>query len=114
MVTAIQILDPVVEGSNWSIPIDFTDWQSGDGVTPDTVTWTLQRAGGAVINNRLNVSETPGESISIDLEPEDTVTLGLPTGGVEMLELIIDVTNANDEQSHNVFYLPVMAIQRGA
>jgi hypothetical protein len=63
-------LGNAIEGSTYVVTASFTD-ESGNAVTPNTVTWTLTSKGGTVINSREDVSETPGTSVDIVLTGDD-------------------------------------------
>lgn len=62
------------ERSSYVISVAFKD-DNGTAVTPNKVSWDLSTLGGTIINNRLNVSETPATSIDIVLSGSDLRTL---------------------------------------
>jgi len=59
-----------VEKSTYIVTTVFTD-EADAAVTPLTVTWSLTDADGTVINDRLDVSETPASTVNIVLTGDD-------------------------------------------
>jgi len=67
------------KGSTYIVTASFTD-EDGDPVIPDSVTWTLTNPiGGAVINSREDVAETPATSVDILLHGDDLELLSNET-----------------------------------
>jgi len=58
------------EKSTFVITASFTD-EDGNAVTPDSVTWTLTKSDGSIVNSRKDVEETPDTSINIVLSGND-------------------------------------------
>ena len=57
-------------------PITLTYTLGGAALTPDTVTWTLGRTDGSIINSRQDVSiVTPGETNTVTLTGDDLAIL---------------------------------------
>jgi hypothetical protein len=53
--------------------LSFAD-RNGDAVTPNTMTWTLSKEDGTVVNEREDIEETPAASIVVVLFGDDLAT----------------------------------------
>ena len=59
------------EGGTWSKPVSFTD-EARDAVVPDSITWTLSKINGDIVNSREDVDVVPpASSINITLSGDD-------------------------------------------
>jgi len=75
MLTTTSIQDGyATEEGSIGVKIYFWDTDGTTAVTPDAgLVWTLVNAAGEVINSRLNVAITAGESIIVELAGDDLV-----------------------------------------
>ena len=73
-----------IEKSTYIVTAAFTD-SDGNAITPVTITWTLTDSIGNVINNREDISLTPGTSVDIVLSEND---LAIGTNGIERILMI--------------------------
>jgi hypothetical protein len=91
----IDLFTTVNEKSTLPIEASFTD-EDGAAVTPSSITWTLTDHNGNVINNREDVSATPGETVTILLSGDD-LAIG-SNGRVRVLtvEALYNSTLGND------------------
>lgn len=84
-----------VEKSTYVITIEFTD-ESGDPVTPNTVTWTLSDVYGAIINSREDVTLTPTATGTIVLSGDDLVVTNYSVERVLTVAGTYDSTYGSD------------------
>lgn len=87
---AITILAAAKDRSTYVVTAAFTD-DADAAVVPDTLTWTLTDGSGTVVNDRLDVSETPAASFDIVLSGAD---LAYADGGTRVLT--IEATYTSD------------------
>jgi hypothetical protein len=88
---AIELTNRATEESTYVIVATFKN-EDGDLVTPKTVTWTLTDSDGDVINNRQDVSITPGTSVNIVLTGADLQA----TGTVKLQKRVVTVKAVYD------------------
>lgn len=65
--------------------VTFTD-ETGASVTPTAVTWTLTDTSGNVINSRLDVTATPGATVTFALSGNDLAVTGNDVRRVLLVE----------------------------
>jgi hypothetical protein len=66
----VTLTERAVDKSTYAVTLAFTD-ESGAGASPTELTWTLYDESGAVVNERKDVNETPGETVTILLQGAD-------------------------------------------
>jgi len=70
------IKETAIEQSSFKVSVTFYD-ESGNAVSPDTMTWTLTDEDGSVVNERENVTiSDPSSSESILLQGDDLAVDG--------------------------------------
>lgn len=69
-----RIIATIEEKSTIDFKCDMTD-ENGDAVVPTAFKWHLTDRSGTVVNNRLNVPETPASSVTVTLAGLDLAIL---------------------------------------
>ena len=67
------------------VAVTFTD-ETGASATPSAVTWTLTDTSGNVINSRLDVTATPGATVTFAMSGEDLAVTGNDVRRVLLIE----------------------------
>lgn len=65
-----ELSEHAVEGSTYPIFLSFPD-EVGNPAVPNTITWSLYKERGEVVNNRLNVTEPSALEVPIVLYGDD-------------------------------------------
>ena len=85
------------EKGTFTVPVTFKD-EAAAAETPTTITWTLSRTTGEVVNSRSAVSVTAGSAITVTMSGDDLAVLSddneVPTR-VLTIEITYDSTYGN-------------------
>ena len=67
---SVTRLTPAIERSTYVVDLAFTD-EAGVAIAPVSLTWTLTKDGGTVVNSRQAVVVTPATTVSLVLTGAD-------------------------------------------
>jgi hypothetical protein len=90
--TVTYLDDHAKERSTFAIPISFTD-ETGAAVTPNEATWTLTDVDGFIVDDRVDETITPAESVDIVLSGDD---LALPANKTNERVVLVEWTFDSD------------------
>lgn len=87
---AIEVDERIISGSSVLFTFSFTDLDTEDDITPDSIKWSLFDESGSIINSRSDVSIDPAQEINIILGEDDTTVINTQR---YYLQLEIDYTS---------------------
>lgn len=84
-------LTTAIEKSTYIVASSFFD-EAGDAVIPTSITWSLRDENGAIVNNRANITVTPGADINIVLSGNDLIYTNTQSKRVLTIEALYTST----------------------